>query len=228
MYTVYSHINKINSKIYVGITCQEPWTKRFNSKDGSGYKSCILFYNAIQKYGWNNFEHKILATCEEENAAKELERYYIALYKSNDKNFGYNIMEGGQTQRYPQSIKEKISKANKGKPSPSKGKVMSEEQKRKISEAQKGRPFTPEHAANCKKAMREYFKTHKPSHTFTAEDHAKSKELTMKKVRIVELDKIFNSMTECAKFMNVNISNLSNAIKANRKYKGYHIEKVCS
>lgn len=28
--------------------------------NGINYKACILFYRAIQKYGWDNFEHIIL------------------------------------------------------------------------------------------------------------------------------------------------------------------------
>ena len=56
---VYTHTNKINGKKYVGQTCQIP-EKRW--KNGNGYKRNPYFYNAIQKYGWDNFEHQILAS----------------------------------------------------------------------------------------------------------------------------------------------------------------------
>lgn len=227
MYTIYMHTNKINNKKYVGITCQEPWTRRFNG-NGYGYKSCVLFNKAINKYGWENFEHSVLDICENENDAKQLERYYINLYKSNNNEFGYNIMEGGQTQRYPQSIKDKISAANKGKPSPAKGKRLSEEQKQKIRDAQKGRPLTPEHAENCRKATREYYKTHSPAHVFTEEDHKAAREAWQIRIRVVETGQEFESMTECAAYFSVLISNLSRAIKHKKKYKGFHFEKVCS
>lgn len=58
-YTVYMHTNKTNLKRYIGITgqtVQERW------RDGKGYKSCILFNRAIQKYGWDGFEHEIVAS----------------------------------------------------------------------------------------------------------------------------------------------------------------------
>ena len=48
-----------SKKYYIGITSQAV-NKRW--KNGKGYKSSPYFYNAIQKYGWNNFEHNILFT----------------------------------------------------------------------------------------------------------------------------------------------------------------------
>ena len=58
MYTVYEHVNKINKKRYIGITSQNPQQRwRCN---GCNYKSSPRFYYAIQKYGWDNFEHNIL------------------------------------------------------------------------------------------------------------------------------------------------------------------------
>ena len=57
MYTVYQHKNKINGKVYIGITSQKPEQRWRN---GEGYKSSPHFYSAIQKYGWDNFEHNIL------------------------------------------------------------------------------------------------------------------------------------------------------------------------
>lgn len=114
MYTVYMHISKTTGKKYIGITCQNPWTRRFNG-NGSGYKNCVHFWNAINKYGWNDFDHVILETCETEKEAMRLERKYIKQFKSNDAAFGYNIKEGGEHQEYPEEICKRISDARKGK-----------------------------------------------------------------------------------------------------------------
>lgn len=54
-----------------------------------------MFFKAIQKYGWNNFEHKILFSDLDIETASKKERELIAKYKSNNKKFGYNIADGG-------------------------------------------------------------------------------------------------------------------------------------
>ena len=56
-YCVYVHTNKANGKRYVGITSMIPEKRWAN---GHGYRSNVLFYRAIQKYGWESFEHSVL------------------------------------------------------------------------------------------------------------------------------------------------------------------------
>ena len=112
MYTLYKHTNKINGKVYIGITKQRPNRRWMN---GLGYQTQSVFYNAIQKYGWNNFEHKIIKsdikTIEEAN---ELEQYWIKkehAYIRDPYCNGYNMTIGGdtnQTERLWTNKEEKI------------------------------------------------------------------------------------------------------------------------
>ena len=124
LYCVYKHTNKINGKIYVGKTCANPPEKRWRN-DGSGYMKSPLFWNAIQKYGWDNFDHEILIDNLTEKQANELEKQFISDLKSNDREFGYNLTDGGDGVRllgesHPrygihldESVKKKISDTHK-------------------------------------------------------------------------------------------------------------------
>ena len=93
VYIVYQHINKINGKSYIGITCQKP-SDRWG-KDGNRYETCSAFWKAIQKYGWENFEHVVLRTGLTFEEACDLECQYIAEYRTTEREFGYNISKGG-------------------------------------------------------------------------------------------------------------------------------------
>ena len=53
-YTVYMHKNKINGKVYVGITKQKP-KNRWNY--GNGYLNSGHFIKAIRKYGAENWDY---------------------------------------------------------------------------------------------------------------------------------------------------------------------------
>lgn len=78
-YSIYVHINKINGLAYVGQTNQKP-EKRWGN-NGKNYKK-QSFYNAIQKYGWDNFEHIILEKGLTQQEANQKEVEYILKYNS--------------------------------------------------------------------------------------------------------------------------------------------------
>lgn len=103
-YTVYRHVNMINNKCYVGITKQSI-NDRWRS-DGSGYRGQEKFWKAIQKYGWNNFRHEIVAINLSKDDACKLEKQLIQQYNSI-KN-GYNVELGGTAHQHSQETIEKI------------------------------------------------------------------------------------------------------------------------
>lgn len=94
-YYIYMHINKTNQKKYIGMSCQKTY-RRFG-KNGARYAECPKFWSAIQKYGWANFEHKILLSelSYEEACEKEIEM--IALYNTTNNKYGYNTSKGGNS-----------------------------------------------------------------------------------------------------------------------------------
>lgn len=114
-FTVYVH-HIPNDKVYVGIT-QKKVLARWG-KDGAGYKTQQLFWRAIQKYGWDNIRHEIVAENLSKEEACQMEINLIAKYKSNNPDYGYNISFGGDVVQF--------------------GLTRTEEQRKHISEGHKG------------------------------------------------------------------------------------------
>ena len=215
MYTVYQHKNKINGKVYIGITSQKPEQRWRN---GEGYKSSPYFYSAIQKYGWDNFEHNILFTelTKEEACLKEQE--LIKQFDSMNREHGYNSTSGGDIFSMNEETKQKISQAMMGNKN-GLGHPCSEEKKKKISEAQKGREFTKEHKQKLSEAA-------KNRHVPCSEDKKQIlKEKSHKKpVYCEELDKVFESVQECGRQLGIFATNISKLCNGRGKtLKGYHL-----
>ena len=147
-YVVYRHTSP-SGKVYIGITCTKP-ERRW--RNGNGYKSCPKFYNAIQKYGWDNFKHEILFSGLNEISAKHIEEDLVYYYKKQ--NISYNITDGGDGTRgvspseetrkkisertreamKNSDIRKKISNAKKGKPI---NYILNEDQRKKLSKRMK-------------------------------------------------------------------------------------------
>lgn len=92
-FIVYRHIAP-NGKSYIGITKQNA-ERRF--QNGNGYKSQPVFWRAINKYKWENFEHEVLEKNLTEKEACEKEDYYIKKVFNSLAPKGYNNAEGGST-----------------------------------------------------------------------------------------------------------------------------------
>lgn len=148
VFLVYMHINKINGKVYVGITHHANPNKRWGYS-GQKYTHCKKFVNAINKYGWDNFEHIILCRTNREHAIA-METALIAFYKA--KGISYNLAEGGEgADCITEENRKKISKRMREN-HPMKGKHHTLEARKKISEANKNRVYTEEQKNQIRKA----------------------------------------------------------------------------
>lgn len=137
-YTVYEHVSP-SDKRYFGITSMNVKRRWSN---GYGYKHNPYFYRAIQKYGWDNFQHNILFENLSADDAKEKEKYLIAKYNTTDSKFGYNITDGGEGANglhHSEETKRILHEKNSGINHPWTGKHHTEESKRKMSEDLKGK-----------------------------------------------------------------------------------------
>lgn len=135
-YIVYKHITP-DGKSYIGATStstQRRW------QGGTNYKTSYRFNEAIQKYGWENIRHEVLCEGLTKEEAEQKEIEYIALLKSNDPQYGYNIESGGNSAgKTAEATKARMSESRKGKYYGNHRK-HTEEEKRVISEKLKGRP----------------------------------------------------------------------------------------
>lgn len=102
---VYKIENKINKKIYVGQTNN---LDRRTQEHKHDERNNHPIHNAIKKYGWENFEVSVLYYGVNYN---EKEKEYIKLYKSNRKQYGYNITAGGQDSSGENNPQSKLSQS---------------------------------------------------------------------------------------------------------------------
>ena len=176
-FSVYVHVSPSN-KLYFGITHLKP--ERRWGANGSGYKCNKHFYRAIQKYGWDNFQHIILIDNLPKEIACECEKYLIAKYDTRNQNFGYNYSVGGEKSalgnKLSEETKEKIRQFQLGRPKSdatrkklsiaNRGRVcgpLSEERKRKISIGNSGKTLSEEQKRkiSCSKKGKPLSEEHK-------------------------------------------------------------------
>lgn len=115
-YIIYCHIWP-NGKKYIGMT-SSPLKIRFGN--GNHYSNTSRFGMAIKEFGWENIKHEILEVELSLEEAYEKEKYYIKLYRTTEKEFGYNMAKGGKNggiegRVISKETREKIAKSNSGK-----------------------------------------------------------------------------------------------------------------
>ena len=157
---IYETTNLINGKKYIG--------KRKSNKFDYSYKgSGVLLKKAFDKYGFENFDCKILepigqpTICDSLEDLNNAEKYYIKYYNAEKSDNYYNIASGGDggdifsklSEESKMQCREKLSKSLKGKKQTESwvnkrkrcgkengmfGKHLSEESKLKISKKVSG------------------------------------------------------------------------------------------
>jgi len=175
IYSIYKATNIINGKSYIGFDSNWPSRKEQHKKDSKNTKKDYCFYNAIRKYGWQNFQFELIYQSKEWHHCKNvMENYFIEEYRTYirfEDCKGYNMTLGGEGTlgyRHTPENKEKVrllalgntrtlgltNEKRKelgyslitGKP---KGSKECEETKRKKSETRKGKTTVKDKDGNC-------------------------------------------------------------------------------
>ena len=111
IYSIYKATNKTNGKCYIGFDSNWP-QRMWEHKSPVNYNKKYKFYNALRKYGLDNFEWEILyQSKDKEYTLKIMETFFIKQYDSM--NCGYNSTMGGEGQfgaKHSRKQKQAVSK----------------------------------------------------------------------------------------------------------------------
>lgn len=135
---IYSILNKINGKIYVGQTIQGfQRFKKHKYELNHGKHPNKHFQSAWDKYGEDAFEFNVLEHCSKEDL-NDNEDWWINYFDSTNPQKGYNLRSGGDSNFIvSDETKKKLSDINRGENHWNFGKKTSVETRRKISESMK-------------------------------------------------------------------------------------------
>lgn len=216
---VYLARNAINKKIYIGYTNQTLGRRitahlsAAKTKENDRY-----FYNAIKKYGKDNFLWTILFLSNDQSKLKEIERECIKLYESNNRLFGYNLTTGGEGASLNTEIKSKISRKAKernlfGKRNPFFGKSHSKETRQKLSRVRSGKRWSPfeKHTEETKKRLSDIRRNLAKDPEFIEKMRRCQKSIS---IRCLDTGEVFYSIAEAARQTGIGRSILKSRIRS--------------
>ena len=237
---VYMHVNKVNGKKYIGQTSQTPPEKRWNN--GWGYVRCVKFWRAIQKYGWDNFEHIIVQDGLTLYEANCLEEKLIAEYNTLSDDFGYNLQSGGLNKLQSEETKNKVSEHhadfNSGKHPRARAVYCIELNKifECMRDAQRELNINVKDISGCCRERRNtaggyhWIYADKIDETYIEKVLMRKRRAqitNVKRVRCKETGEIFDSMTQAARQKGVDLSSISACCRGKLTHtKGLHWELV--
>jgi group I intron endonuclease len=139
---IYCFTNTTTNKRYIGQSADierrllDHWRLLSRGKD-----NCRLLQYAYNKYGKDVFEVKILAECDPQEL-DEFERYYISVFNTTNRDYGYNFSTGGSGgllgHKKSEETKRRMSIANTKEKHPMWGKKHTEESRSKMKEKKGG------------------------------------------------------------------------------------------
>lgn len=206
---VYKITNKVNNKVYIGITNQGSGARYRHHWYESRIGEPSPIHRSMAKYGEENFTLEIIDFADTYDELKEKEKYWIKQYNSTDRTKGYNLTEGGDGtfgKKHSEETKDKIRQKALGR-------KHSEETKKKMSESRTG--IVSEKKKKHIESMIELGKK-KVTAEFMILDSNTNQE--------IECSKEFNSMKECAEYFNISKDTVTKYCKSGeycKKCKSY-------
>lgn len=150
---IYKIENLVNNKVYIGQTVH---TINFRYKGhlrNAENKKCHPLYNSMNKYGIDNFELMKIEQCISIEELNNKEIFWIDYFKSQDREFGYNLDSGGKNGKH---CKETVLKMKKNTIKQFEN-GMPKETKRKIGLSTKGKKHSKETKLKMSIAQKKYY-----------------------------------------------------------------------
>ena len=221
-YVVYKITNKINNKIYIGVTNN---TRLRWSGNGTQYRDPSKegnrrpFWSAIKKYGWDNFEKEILINNLSKEEAYKQEIQMIKMFNSTNKNIGYNLSPGGNGGViYKEHPKGMLGKSHSIENNIRQKLFMSDKSNNPMYNGKTIWGVTHPHPKGMKGKKHSEEKRRQISETLKRKGHAQKKvEAILPDGEIIT----FESLNDCADYFGVmsGSSFIRNLLKTNQPYK---------
>ena len=242
---IYIVINDINHKVYIGQTStslKQRWCEHTHTDINNG----THFHNALLKYGVDKFHLYLLEECTIDKL-NEREIYYISIF--NSYKDGYNMTPGGAgVPGYKHTDEDKIKMAQASKQfwsslSDKDRQLFIQQRAAKL----KGVPKSPEHRLALSEArqgkytgkINGFYGKHHTQETkdIISKCNTGRKSNRRKPIKLVELNKQFNSYTEAWEWLVAQglcktkapqscTTQIKDSIKRNTRAYGYHWEEV--
>ena len=222
---IYLAKNRVNGKVYIGqtVNISRRLSKyRQDIKDPRSY-----FERSLAKNGIDSFEWVVIDKADDAKSLDEREKHWIAHYKSNVKEFGYNQTDGGWANRnctpecrktMSEAAKRKFANGyvhhNKGK-TPQKHVIEAATAGFQKMLKDKGHPRTGVKLSKeeCEKMSKRLVGKHCSPRT----------EFKSRAILCVELNETFPSLAAAGRKFNKSIGDLCHVLKGKRPtWAGYH------
>lgn len=220
-YLVYTHTRPdTNEVFYVGKGTNYRMKQKSNRNK--------YWQNIVNKCG--GYKANILAGNLTEQEAINFEILMISKLKQANVKL-CNLTNGGDGisgYRHTQENRKKFSESRRGRISPTKGTILTNEHKEKLRLAKLGKKQSPDHVAKAAAGRKgkKYSEAHRKaiSKALTGRKMPiDSQANKYKKVMCVETGKVYKSVTQAAKDLNLYTTNISKACKGKlTKTGGYH------